>query len=142
MTVVKYAYLGYEFADGWEAQAGIAPVPFGNGPYNSHSYFFSTNYYVGLEDDFDLGVVVKRKLKDNWKLDLGFFKNDEARRCGWLSSDINHRYSYDIVGSRAANEGTYDAPGSRLGEYNTFAARAQYQIEHSKNVTPMWVYHY
>ncbi|WP_165729370.1 carbohydrate porin [Pseudoalteromonas sp. 31A1] len=135
MTVVKYAYLGYEFADGWEGQAGIAPVPFGNGPYNSHSYFFSTNYYVGLEDDFDLGVVVKRKLKDNWKLDLGFFKNDELGGIDGGSSDINHRYSYDIIGSRSAEEGTYDAPGSRIGEYNTFAGRATYQIEHSKNIT-------
>ena len=133
MTIVKYAYLGYELTDGWEAQAGIAPVPFGNGPYNSHSYFFSTNYYVGLEDDFDLGVVVKRELKDNWKLDLGFFKNDELGGVDGGSA-INERYSYDIIGSRAPTEGTYDAPTSRIGEYNTFAGRATYQIEHSKNV--------
>ena len=132
MTIVKYAYLGYEFTDGWEAQAGIAPVPFGNGPYNSHSYFFSTNYYVGLEDDFDLGVTVNRKLKDNWKLDLGFFKNDEVGGVDG-SSEVNERYSFDIVGSRATTEGTYDAPGSRLGEYNTFAARTVYQIEHGEN---------
>ena len=61
MTVVKYAYLGYDFIDGWEAQAGITAVPFGNGPYNSHSYFFSTNYYVGLEDDFDLADAMMIK---------------------------------------------------------------------------------
>ena len=107
MTVVKYAYLGYEFTDGWEGQAGITNVPFGNGPYNSHSYFFSTNYYVGLEDDFDLGVVVKRKLKDNWKLDLGFFKNDELGGVDGSASDKSHRYSYDIVGTRAPDEGTF-----------------------------------
>ncbi len=38
-----------------------------------------------------------------------------------------------LVGSRATTEGTYDAPGSRLGEYNTFAARRVYQIEHGEN---------
>ncbi|ASM55622.1 MULTISPECIES: porin [Pseudoalteromonas] len=133
MTVIKYAYLGYEFVDGWEGQAGITSVPFGNGPYNSHSYFFSTNYYVGLEDDFDLGVVVKRKLKDNWKLDLGFFKNDELGGVDG-GSDKSKRYSYDIVGSRAPNEGTYAEPVNKIGEYNTFAGRATYQVEHSKNV--------
>ncbi|GAA58748.1 hypothetical protein P20652_0605 [Pseudoalteromonas sp. BSi20652] len=135
MTVVKYAYLGYEFIDGWEGQAGITQVPFGNGPYNSHNYFFSSNYYVGLEDDFDLGVVVKRKLKNNWKLDLGFFKNDELGGVDGSASDKSHRYSYDIVGSRSVDEGTYDEPAKELGEYNTFAGRATYQIEHSKNVT-------
>ncbi|WP_064662666.1 porin [Pseudoalteromonas sp. MQS005] len=135
MTVVKYAYLGYEFIDGWEAQAGITAVPFGNGPYNSHSYFFSTNYYVGLEDDFDLGVVAKRKLKDNWTLDLGFFKNDELGGVDGSASDKNHRYSYDIVGSRPADEGIYAEPSKQLGEYNTFAGRATYQLEHSKNIT-------
>ena len=107
MTVVKYAYLGYEFIDGWEGQAGITAIPFGNGPYNSHSYFFSTNYYVGLEDDFDLGVVAKCKLKDNWTLDLGFFKNDELGGVDGSASDKNHRYSYDIIGSRPADEGIY-----------------------------------
>ncbi|MEI8667548.1 porin [Pseudoalteromonas sp. B131b] len=135
MTVIKYAYLGYEFTNDWEAQAGITQVPFGNGPYNSHNYFFSSNYYIGLEDDFDLGVVVKRKLKDNWKLDLGFFKNDELGGVDGSASDKSHRYSYDIVGSRSASEGTYAEPANELGEYNTFAGRATYQIKHSKNIT-------
>jgi hypothetical protein len=135
MTVVKYAYLGYEFADDWEAQAGITQVPFGNGPYNSHNYFFSSNYYIGLEDDLDFGVVVNRKLKNNWKLALGFFKNDELGGVDGSASDKSHRYSYDIVGSRSASEGTYAEPANELSEYNTFAGRATYQIEHSKNIT-------
>lgn len=135
MTAIKYAYLGYEFADNWQAQAGITQVPFGNGPYNSHNYFFSSNYYVGFEDDFDLGVVVKRQLADNWKLDVGFFKNDELGGVDGSASDKSHRYSYDIVGSRNVNEGTYDEPANELGEYNTLAGRATYQIEYSKNIT-------
>ncbi|WP_240473134.1 porin [Arsukibacterium perlucidum] len=74
MTAVKYAYVGYQFTDDWQVQAGITQVPFGNWPYNSHNWFFSTNYYIGLEDDFDLGILFKRQLSDNWQLDLGFSK--------------------------------------------------------------------
>ena len=77
MTVIKSAWAGYQLNDEWQVQAGITKVPFGNDPYNSHNYFFSTNYYIGLEDDHDLGIMFKRKVSDNWQLDLGFFKNDE-----------------------------------------------------------------
>ena len=97
-----------------------------------------SSYDEGNEDrggDFDLGVVAKRKLKDNWTLDLGFFKNDELGGVDGSASDKNHRYSYDIIGSRPADEGTYAEPAKQLGEYNTFAGRATYQLKHSKNIT-------
>ena len=131
MTAVKYAYAAYDFADDWQVQAGITKVPFGNWPYNSHNYFFSTNYYIGLEDDHDLGVLFKRKIADNWQLDVGFFKNDE--RGGSGSSD---RYSYDVVGFRTADEGIYDSPSTNeISEYNTFSARYGYHFEHKNGGT-------
>lgn len=130
MTAVKYAYVGYQFSDNWRALAGITQVPFGNWPYNSHNYFFSTNYYIGLEDDHDLGIVLQRQLKDHWQLDLGFFKNDELGGIDGYVSDRSDRYSYDIVGSRPLTEGLYDPPTQALAEYNTLAARLAYQIPH------------
>ncbi len=55
MTAVKKAYVAYQLDELWQAQLGITQVPFGNWPYNSNNYFFSSNYYLGLEDDHDLG---------------------------------------------------------------------------------------
>jgi len=129
MTAVKYAYVGYQFSQNWQVQAGITQVPFGNNPYNSHNYFFSTNYYIGLEDDFDLGVVFKRQVADNWQLDLAFFKNDELGGVDGFVDDRTDRYSYDIVGLRSAGEGIFDEPGQALGEYNTFSGRFAYHFD-------------
>lgn len=130
MTVVKSAYVGYQFSDNWQAQAGITQVPFGNWPYNSHNYFFSANYYLGLEDDYDLGVMLRRRLTDNWQLDVGFFKNDELGGVDGYVDSRADRYSYDIVGSRWPGDGIYDAPAQALAEYNTFAGRFAYHVQH------------
>lgn len=135
MTAVKNAYVAYQFTDLWQVQAGIAQVPFGNLPYNSHNYFFSTNYYIGLEDDHDLGLVFKRSLSDNWQLDLGFFKNDELGGIDGYVDSRADRYSYDVVGYRLDGDGIYDDPAQPLGEYNTFTGRFAYVIEHATDFT-------
>lgn len=135
MTAVKYAYVGYQLTEDWQVQAGITQVPFGNWPYNSHNYFFSTNYYLGLEDDHDLGIMFKRQLADNWQLDLGFFKNDELGGVDGFVSSRADRYSYDVIGYRQGEDGIYDDPAQPLGEYNTFAGRFAYQLEHSSDFT-------
>ena len=135
MTAVKYAHVGYQLNDDWQVQAGITQVPFGNWPYNSHNWFFSTNYYIGLEDDHDLGLLFKRRLADNWQLDLGFFKNDELGGVDGYVSSRADRYSYDVVGYRQSTDGIYDDPAQPLGEYNTLAGRFAYQLEHSTDFT-------
>lgn len=161
MTAVKYAYAAYDFADDWQVQAGITKVPFGNWPYNSHNYFFSTGYYIGLEDDHDMGVLFKRKIADNWQLDLGFFKNDEQGGVDGFVDDRSDRYSYDVVGFRTDGEGIYADPstkavdaveetdtspavdavvgGSPIGEYNTFVGRYSYHLEHEGGETEIGV---
>jgi hypothetical protein len=128
MTAIKYAYVGYQVSENWQTQLGITKVPFGNSPYNSQNYFFSTNYYLGLEDDYDLGIVVKRTIADNWQLDLGFFKNDELGGVDGYVDNRSDRYSYDIVGSRSLSDGIYDEPSQALGEYNTFTGRFAYHF--------------
>lgn len=143
MTAVKYAYAAYDFADDWQVQAGITKVPFGNWPYNSHNYFFGTTYYIDLEDDHDLGVLFKRKIADNWQLDLGFFKNDELGGVDGYVDDRSDRYSYDVVGFRTADEGIYADPatsgGNPIGEYNTFSGRYGYHFEHDGGTTELGV---
>ncbi len=139
MTAVKYAYLGYQFAEDWEVQAGITQVPFGNWPYNSHNYFFSANYYLGLEDDHDLGVLFKRQLSNNWQLDLGFFKNDELGGIDGYVGSRADRYSYDIVGFRTLSDGIFDEPSQPLGEYNTFSGRFGYHLNQNEVTTELGV---
>ncbi|NMH61155.1 porin [Alteromonas ponticola] len=128
MTAIKYAYAGYNFDEDWQVLVGIAPVPFGHRPYNSQNWFFSTNYYLGLEDDFDLGLLFRRKMADSWQLDLGFFKNDELGGVDGFVDNRADRYSYDIVGIRGEDEGIFADPATPAGEYNTFSGRLAYQI--------------
>lgn len=135
MTAIKYAYAAYDFSPKWQVQAGITQVPFGNWPYNSHSYFFSTNYYIGLEDDHDLGVVLKRKIADNWQLDIGFFKNDEQGGIDGYVDNRSDRYSYDVVGFRTLDEGVYAEPTNEIAEYNTLSMRYGYHVEHNNGKT-------
>ncbi|MFY8325813.1 porin [Pseudoalteromonas sp. ZZD1] len=135
MTAIKYAYAAYDFSSQWQIQAGITKVPFGNWPYNSHSYFFSTNYYIGLEDDHDLGVVLKRKVADNWQLDIGFFKNDEQGGIDGYVDNRSDRYSYDVVGFRTLDEGVYAEPIDEIAEYNTLSMRYGYHVEHENGKT-------
>ena len=53
---LKQGWLGYRFNDLEEIQVGLTQVPFGIQQYNSHNWFFNLTYYVGLEDDHDMGV--------------------------------------------------------------------------------------
>ncbi|MEX0957808.1 MAG: hypothetical protein WDZ63_00820 [Burkholderiales bacterium] len=125
MDVIHHAWVGYDFSDTTQAQLGIHQVPFGVLPYNSHSYFFSSNYYVGLEDDYDMGIKV---IFDNapWNLQLALYKNDEQGGVDGYVSDRSARYSYDPVGSRPAGEGIFAQPANAFGETNTVNARAAY----------------
>ena len=128
MTAVKKAYVAYQLDELWQAQLGITQVPFGNWPYNSNNYFFSSNYYLGLEDDHDLGVLFKRQISDQWQLDIGFFKNDELGGIDGYVSDKTDRYSYDIVGARSATEDIYGEPTQALAETNTLVSRFGYHL--------------
>ncbi|WP_194867837.1 carbohydrate porin [Pseudoalteromonas sp. PPB1] len=139
MRVVKFAYLDYDITPQWQAQLGLAPVPFGNTPVASHSYFMTPNYFVGLEEDYDLGLVFKRAMQDNWQLDLAFFKNDDHGGIDGSAEDRQDRYSIDLVGLRGAGEGVYDAPGQKLAEYNTLVGRYAYQFEHALGQTQVGV---
>jgi hypothetical protein len=91
-------------------EAGITKVPFGLLPYASHNFWFGIPYYIGLGDDYDLGVkyVLDRGA---WNLQLAFFKNAELGS----ATDLG-RYSYDLVAvGEARNE-----------ETNTVNARVAY----------------
>ncbi|MDV6315880.1 carbohydrate porin [Idiomarina sp. HP20-50] len=121
--VIKHAWFGYDFTDKLQGQVGVVKIPFGNMPYNSHSYFFDTTFYVGLEDEHDNGIRLKYRDKD-WDFDVAFLKSDEQGGIDGATSDRTERYNYDTVGIRLPGQGAYDTPGLPVGESNSYALRA------------------
>ncbi len=128
MNVIHHAWVGYDFDEQWQGQMGITRVPFGNLNYNSHNYFFSSNYYVGLEDDYDAGIKFIRK-SDQHDLRIAFFFTDEMGGIDGYVDNRSDRYSYDIVGVRAIDEGIYDQPNLEAAEHNTLSLRYAYQLD-------------
>lgn len=96
--MLKQGWLGYDFSTKNNLQIGLTQVPFGITQYNSHSWFFSINYYVGLEDDHDMGIKYTHT-DDKWMYVLAFFKNAEELRFGSNSDASDSRYSYDVGSS-------------------------------------------
>lgn len=86
---IHHGWLGYQLNKQWQARLGIQQVPFGIQPYASHNFFFSSNYYLGLEDDYDSGLNFMYE-DGGHNLQLAFFKNDEYAGGGGFK-----RYSFD-----------------------------------------------
>jgi hypothetical protein len=91
-AMLKQGWIAYDFTENDELQFGLTQVPFGITKYNSNSWFFSLNYYVGLEDDHDMGLKYTHQ-GEKWDYSLAFFKNAEDFGGNDMS---NSRYSYDV----------------------------------------------
>lgn len=96
--MLKQGWFGYKFNEFEELQVGLTQVPFGIQQYNSHNWFFNLGYYVGLEDDHDMGVKYMN-LGETWEYQLAYFKNAEELSFGNTSAVSPSRYSYDIAGN-------------------------------------------
>ncbi|PKD20415.1 hypothetical protein APR41_14150 [Salegentibacter salinarum] len=95
--VMKQGWMGYKFNDIDEIQIGLTQVPFGIQQYNSHNWFFNLTYYMGLEDDHDMGVKYIHA-GEKFEYHFAFFKNSEELRFGSDTESSTSRYSYDVVG--------------------------------------------
>jgi len=110
-TTLKDRYYGsvqYRFYDGWQAlhhlwigvnttkdsilRLGLTAVPFGIG-WQTFDDWGNTPYYIGLQDDRDLGIRWELGVK-RWAFDFGFFKNQQG------SSDSPERYDADVTDMR------------------------------------------
>jgi len=94
---LRYGYVGYNFNKKDEIHIGLTQVPLGIQKYNSHSYYLGMGYYLGIEDDYDMGV---KFIHTGDKLDyqLAFFTNSEEVLFGSESESTPRRYSYDVAG--------------------------------------------
>lgn len=73
MNVIQHAWIGYNFTEEQQGKIGVTQVPFGILTYASNNYFFSSNFYLGLEDDYDMGLNYTYKGDTN-RFDLAFYK--------------------------------------------------------------------
>lgn len=99
---LKQGVIGYKMDEKNQFEVGLAKVPFGIELYNSHNFFFNLPYYVGLEDDYDMGVTY-RGTRGKWEFHLGYFKNAEELVFGNNSEITDSRYSYDVAGRNKEN---------------------------------------
>ncbi|WP_264619415.1 hypothetical protein [Flavobacterium sp. 7A] len=95
--MLKQGWLGYNLNEQDQIQVGLTQVPFGIQQYNSHNWFFNLTYYVGLEDDHDMGIKYMHN-SEKFEYQLAFFKNAEELRFGNNSENSTSRYSYDVTG--------------------------------------------
>jgi hypothetical protein len=117
--MLHHGYLGYGFTDNLYMKIGASQVPFGITKYASHSWWFQIPYYVGLEDDYDMGIKFDYTGVDNLTLNVAYFHSAEPAGGGNSANYADARYSYDIVGT---------ADGSPMKEGPQFNVRAAYNI--------------
>ena len=88
---VHHAWAGLRLAEGRELKLGIQQVPFGLLPYASQSFWFGSGYYLGLEDDYDAGLVYRHE-QGAHTVHAGLFVADEYGDAGRFD-----RYSFDLA---------------------------------------------
>ena len=103
--MLKHGWFGYQFNDNHQLQVGLTQVPFGVLPVTSNNFFFNINYYLGLEDDSDMGIKYAFNYR-NWSIFAAFFKNADVLDFGDKSDVSPDRYGYDITGrNKEVNHG-------------------------------------
>ncbi len=119
---IKQGWLEYNFTESTQGQLGVTQVPFGNIQYNSHNWWFSLPYYVGLEDDHDMGLKITHH-SDNFRWDFAyFFQAEPEGPPAAFGSGGPGRYSYDIIPGGEAS----------LTERNQFNVRSAYKFGQSE----------
>ena len=103
--MLKHGWFGYQFDTNHQLQVGLTQVPFGLLPVTSNNFFFNINYYLGLEDNYDMGIKYVYQ-KAGWQLYAAFFKNADVLDFGDKSEISPDRYAYDIAGrNKQVNQG-------------------------------------
>lgn len=139
---VKQGWFYYNLSEQTNLQVGITQVPFGNLQYNSHNWWFQGPYYVGLEDDHDMGFKLTHT-QDNWSLMAAYFVQPEPSGPAYGSASFgvggSGRYSYDIIPITGNNPWDYVLGGNETPqsnqEKNQFNIRYTYDLTHGDNNT-------
>jgi hypothetical protein len=129
---IKYGYAYYDAIPDWQIQFGINKVPFGNRDFISNSWWFGIPYYLGFEDDHDVGIKAVYE-KNGWHTDIAFYKNPE------YAASENKRYATDLYSGTI--DATYDDIDNGITynneETNQFNIRQTYTMEHEGGSTTL-----
>lgn len=94
---LKYGWVQYDFNEKSHLKVGLIPAYFGVQQFNSHSWFFQLPFYLGFEDDHDMGISYDYE-NEKIQLDIGFYKNGEELSFSDNSPVSDARYNYDFSG--------------------------------------------
>ena len=120
---MHHGYLGYEFSDDLYMKLGVFQKPFGITSFASHSWWFQIPYYVGLEDDYDMGIGFDYALGEKGEIQVAYFRQAEPEGPIY-GGDVSFgnagagRYSYDLTPSGNMS----------VRELNHFNLRAAYNV--------------
>lgn len=53
---IHTGWIGWDFSEATQLQLGVSQAPFGNIPFASNSWWFQNGYYMGLEDNRQMGA--------------------------------------------------------------------------------------
>lgn len=95
--MLKYGWLGYQFSEKDRLELGLTRVPFGIQPASANNFFFQISYYIGLEDDSDMGIKYIHT-DEKWEYAAAFFKNADELLFGARTETSDDRYGYDVAG--------------------------------------------
>ncbi|NKF50934.1 hypothetical protein G3R49_10210 [Shewanella sp. WXL01] len=137
---IKYAYGYYQPSDTLHFQLGLNTVPFGNQNLISNSYWFGLPYYLGFEDDKDMGLksIIKH---DGATTEFAYYVSSE------YSPTNKNRYAADLYVGEVDGKQYFNEEANQLNLRHTesfnhsrgsFALGVSYQygqIIHQKNQT-------
>lgn len=109
---IKQGWLEYNLTEQTQAQLGVTQVPFGNLQYNSNNWWFQLPYYLGYEDDHNMGLKFTNTT-DDYQLDFAYFYTSEP----FGPPGASGTYSYNVIPGQAS-----------LSERNQFNLRGAYNI--------------
>lgn len=95
--MLKYGWIGYRFSKHDHIEIGLTKVPFGIQPASGNNFFFQISYYVGFEDDSDMGIKYVHE-DERWEYAAAFFKNADELLFSAHSETSDDRYGYDVAG--------------------------------------------
>lgn len=91
MFAIQHMWIGIEFNENHELRYGISQAPFGALPSVSSSFWYSLNYYHGLEGDHDTGFqYIYKKGGDHFH--AAYFRNEE-----YNDPTATNRWAPDLV---------------------------------------------
>ncbi|MFK7936417.1 MAG: hypothetical protein AB8G22_23080 [Saprospiraceae bacterium] len=94
---LKYGWFQYNLNAKSHLKIGLIPAYFGVEQFNSHSWFFQLPFYLGFEDDHDMGVSYSFQ-DEEIQLDIGYYKNAETLSFSNNAPLSDSRYGYDFSG--------------------------------------------